>query len=161
MKNQTQHSTCTVPRIVVVTHGTLNLATSETKVTGSETVTGPCNTPLFSDDEKSSGICRACATAWEVEGNKFAGEPFQIIHDTDCAEDCGADLANISVQFDKPTKQFVAFVVHDTIGETTSGEMCYGASFQLFAQGKTEIEVTRKVATGHYNAPPVKGTATT
>lgn len=96
----------------------------------------------------ASHECELSATV--VEGPSSTAEPFSIVHDRDCASYCGADLANISTQFDEPTKQYVAFVVHDTIGETIDGDLCYGASFQVFAQGKTEAEVTAQVATGHY-----------
>lgn len=68
-----QFNTCTIQRIKVIRHGTLNILTGEMKDTGrEETVTEACNTPLFSDDERRIGICRSCRSGWEVKGNKFA-----------------------------------------------------------------------------------------
>jgi hypothetical protein len=55
---------CTKTRRVKQTTLTLNAGSGETSETGSAWVTGPCGTPLFSEAEKQSGICRSCASGW-------------------------------------------------------------------------------------------------
>jgi len=37
-----------------------------------EIVTEACGTPLFSDEEKRSGVCNSCRKGWEVKDNRFA-----------------------------------------------------------------------------------------
>lgn len=69
-----QHSTCTIVRTIVVTHNTMNMVTGEMTAGRKETKTEPCNTPIFTDEERHTGICKACRQGWEVEGNKFASE---------------------------------------------------------------------------------------
>jgi hypothetical protein len=64
----TYYVTCGVRRIVEIT--TLDSATmlpTETRVETKE-----CDTPLFGDEERATGICRSCRRGWEVEGNRFA-----------------------------------------------------------------------------------------
>jgi hypothetical protein len=65
-------SSCTILRTFKVTHGTLDLATGKTAKGRSETVTQPCNTPLFGAPETATGVCRSCAEGWEVPDNRFA-----------------------------------------------------------------------------------------
>ena len=67
------HHNCTIVRTFVRTHSTLNLNTGESVPSHSETVTEPCNAPLFGKSAET-GICRACASGWEAPGNLFASE---------------------------------------------------------------------------------------
>lgn len=61
---------CNIVRTFVVTVRTMNIVSGYTEPTGeSQTITGPCNTPLFG---KGNGVCEACRTGWEVPGNLFA-----------------------------------------------------------------------------------------
>ena len=62
---------CTIARTFVRTHGTLNLGSGEVKENSRETVTEACGVPLFGKDTKR-GVCRACASGWEVPDNRFA-----------------------------------------------------------------------------------------
>jgi len=64
---------CSILRIVVLRPATFNMVSGEMKSDGTEhVVTEACNTPLFQD--ASIGVCRACRTGWEVDGNKFASD---------------------------------------------------------------------------------------
>ena len=68
------HNLCGEIRVVQVTHGTLNIRDGKTRYGRTETVTQPCNAPLFSDQERATGLCRSCAAGWSVEGNRKATE---------------------------------------------------------------------------------------
>jgi hypothetical protein len=58
-------SSCHVERTRKVTHYTLNMMTGEQSPPLSEEMrTGPCNTPLFRDDERRCGVCASCAKGW-------------------------------------------------------------------------------------------------
>lgn len=68
------HDSCTIRRTFKRTHGTLSLQTGKCSEDRSEIVTEPCNTPLFEDLAKETGICRSCAEGWEHPENKFASK---------------------------------------------------------------------------------------
>jgi hypothetical protein len=74
-KPTTYHS-CIIVRTFERKHGHFNLNDPEEPIVydRTETVTGPCNVPLFSDEERASGICKSCRKGWETEGNVFASE---------------------------------------------------------------------------------------
>lgn len=56
---------CTKIRRALRRHHSLDMATGVMTDTGySEWTTGPCNTPLFSDAERTTGLCRACTDGW-------------------------------------------------------------------------------------------------
>lgn len=65
---------CTILRTFIRKYGTLNMATGASTSERQETVTEPCNLPLFGDVERKRGVCRSCAKGWEVDGNKFAND---------------------------------------------------------------------------------------
>lgn len=67
------YATCRIMRIKIVRHGRLNSA-GETVITHGETVTEPCNTPLFEETDRRLGVCRSCRRGWETGANKFASE---------------------------------------------------------------------------------------
>jgi hypothetical protein len=69
-RTQQHAGCCTIIRTFIVT--TMSPVTWEEQ--GKETVTGPCNTPLFGDEERRAGVCRSCRKGWEVEGNRFADD---------------------------------------------------------------------------------------
>lgn len=73
-KPKKQYSLCTIKRTMTVSHGTINMATGEHTTERTEVVTKACETPLFADKERSSGVCRSCRVGWDVEGNRFANE---------------------------------------------------------------------------------------
>jgi hypothetical protein len=62
-------NSCTVIRRKLVRTGTLNMITGEHQTTGEEWRTEPCGTPLFTDDERRSDICRSCASGWTHPDN--------------------------------------------------------------------------------------------
>lgn len=68
------YTVCTVRRTVRVTHGTLNMVTGESTRGRTETVTQPCGTPLFAEEEHRQGICSSCREGWNQDGNAFACE---------------------------------------------------------------------------------------
>ena len=71
-------SDCTKPRRWLVRHSTLSLGTGELGPSDkpSEWVEGPCGTPLFGDEERASGLCRACASGWtDPENYPLPEEP--------------------------------------------------------------------------------------
>lgn len=68
------HHSCVEMRVVRITHCKLNIRTGQLTDGHSETVTKPCDAPLFSDAERHSGLCRSCASGWSVEGNRKATE---------------------------------------------------------------------------------------
>ena len=64
------HSSCTCLRCKVIKHGTMQWGSNApAKYSHSEVVTEPCGTPLFADDERKTGICRACRDGWEHKEN--------------------------------------------------------------------------------------------
>jgi hypothetical protein len=68
------HSSCHVERTCKVTHYTMNMITGERSgPLSEETVTKPCGTPLFGDDERDRGVCRSCADGW-TDPNNYATE---------------------------------------------------------------------------------------
>ena len=62
---------CTIIRTYTVTHSKMNLVTGEITQGASETITGPCNIPLFG---KRTGVCDACAKGWTHPQNTFAND---------------------------------------------------------------------------------------
>jgi hypothetical protein len=68
------HHTCTVERYYRQSEGVIDLKTSEYRETGQTWVTGPCSTPLFSAFEKSTGVCRHCASGYSEDDNGFASQ---------------------------------------------------------------------------------------
>lgn len=70
---------CTVLRRRLVTHSTVDILSGESTDTGIEWVEGACNTPLFTDQERTSGICRTCESGWEHPDN-FTISPNQDYH---------------------------------------------------------------------------------
>lgn len=69
-----QHSYCTVLRHKTLRHGTINMNTGAFSAGEITQVTEPCNTPLFHEAERASGVCRSCADGWEVPGNRPASQ---------------------------------------------------------------------------------------
>lgn len=69
-----KHHSCIILRTMKITHSKMNLQTGQQTVIGEEIVTRACETPLFSDQARSSRICGSCSNGWEVEDNKFANE---------------------------------------------------------------------------------------
>lgn len=67
----TRHTSCTITRTFV--RKTYSFVDLKTPISA-ETVTEPCATPLFSEDEATTGVCRSCARGWEVPNNRFANE---------------------------------------------------------------------------------------
>jgi hypothetical protein len=70
---------CEVERQKVVTHGTLDLATGQHTIRSTETVIEQCGTPLFSEQERQSGVCHSCREGWSVEGNQPTERGLQTI----------------------------------------------------------------------------------
>ena len=60
---------CSTWRVKRIKHSSFNLLTGDETPRGEETVLEQCNTPLF---DEPSGICRSCATGWQVNGNRPA-----------------------------------------------------------------------------------------
>jgi hypothetical protein len=55
---------CAVMRRMLVKHGLININTGETRSGPEEWITRACDTPLFTEPERTSGKCRACAKGW-------------------------------------------------------------------------------------------------
>ena len=66
-----QSTQCTIRRIVVVRHSTIDMQTGKETPGKTQVVTEACGTPLFGDP---TGVCRSCAEGWQVKGNKFASD---------------------------------------------------------------------------------------
>ncbi len=66
---------CTKVRRMLVEYGTFNMATGESKKGKKEWVVQACGTPLFSADERKTGICRSCQSGWKHPHNYPADEP--------------------------------------------------------------------------------------
>ena len=62
-------SNCKIERRVVVSHGTFNPMTKRSTIRSTTTEIRPCGTPLFSEREIKTGICKSCYSGWSVEGN--------------------------------------------------------------------------------------------
>lgn len=45
-----------------------------------EWITGPCNAPLFSDEDERTGTCRSCRSGWETAENFPAPEFVRYVH---------------------------------------------------------------------------------
>jgi len=73
-KRPTFYRTCTIVRTFKRITRTVNVMTHAWRDEKVEMVTAPCEVPLFCDDEMETGICRGCATGWEVGDNRFATE---------------------------------------------------------------------------------------
>jgi hypothetical protein len=67
-----EFNSCTIIRTFNREHYTLDLSTNQRTFIKKETVTEPCNIPLFSGDFRKVGVCRACANGWTTESNVFA-----------------------------------------------------------------------------------------
>jgi hypothetical protein len=65
------HSFCSQMRRKLVRSGTLNLATGKTDLPNEEWRDEPCGTPLFTDGERQSGICKSCAGGWTHPENSL------------------------------------------------------------------------------------------
>jgi hypothetical protein len=61
----TMHDLCAVQRHTLIRR--LRLVSGEVEDEWWET--RPCGTPLFSQDERTIGVCRSCAGGWESDGN--------------------------------------------------------------------------------------------
>lgn len=48
----------------LVTHSSMSLSTCVRSESYQEWETGPCDVPLFSDEERAAGQCLACAEGW-------------------------------------------------------------------------------------------------
>lgn len=72
MNKPTTYRSCTVQRTFVRGHG--HLVDGKYVQESEETVTEPCNVPLFDDLGQQTGICRSCRGGWEAATNKFASE---------------------------------------------------------------------------------------
>jgi hypothetical protein len=68
-KKAKRFDSCTVVRRCLVTHGTLNIVSGAITESKSAWETKPCGTPLFGDDERASGKCKACAEGWTHPNN--------------------------------------------------------------------------------------------
>jgi hypothetical protein len=75
MAKKKRFDLCTVQRTVLVTHGTFNLNTGEHRKGEQEWKTGPCNTPLFGEESRKTGVCSSCKKGWSVPNNYFADRP--------------------------------------------------------------------------------------
>lgn len=80
MATPQHHNECTIRRKMMITQYTWNLATDEKKIKNQEWQIRPCGTPLFSDQERTTGICKSCAGGWthpnnfpcDINGNPIA-----------------------------------------------------------------------------------------
>jgi hypothetical protein len=63
------YSTCQTERTVLVKTQPLSKVGTDEGIEVVGWKTGACDTPLFSDVERSSGVCRACAIGWEHPEN--------------------------------------------------------------------------------------------
>ncbi len=72
------YTTCQVERRFVRKSGDLNALTGDYTERSAETVTGPCDTPLFGVVRHRRGICPSCEALWEVPHNVItpAGRTF-------------------------------------------------------------------------------------
>lgn len=61
--------TCRIIRRYLVTHSTVNMQTGEETLGETKWEVGPCNAPLFSNEERKSGVCKACASGWSSPTN--------------------------------------------------------------------------------------------
>lgn len=66
---------CRVVRTILVGSGSLNIETGEHTVGESYWETRPCKGPLFTDAERDTLTCSACARGWNHPNNYRAGEP--------------------------------------------------------------------------------------
>lgn len=68
-------------------------------------------------------------------------------HFPECAQDCYADERGLQIAQASPAYEgdddlsWYAFYSHDTIGQTYEGEPCYGAAFEVLAEGDTRGSV--------------------
>lgn len=53
-----------------------------------ETRVEPCGTPLFTNLETTTGVCRSCREGWEVEDNVFASPEERTRATTKQVADC-------------------------------------------------------------------------
>ena len=60
---------CKVVRRQFVGFGYLDTRTGKVTVEREEWQTGPCETPLFTEEERRAGTCRACASGWKTSDN--------------------------------------------------------------------------------------------
>jgi hypothetical protein len=67
-----EFNSCTILRTFNREHYTVNLYSGVKTFIKKETVTEPCNVPLFADLHRKRGVCKDCSEGWEVEGNIFA-----------------------------------------------------------------------------------------
>ena len=78
-KKPVRFTRCTILRTFKVTHTTMSMTGKKpTKKPWSEIVTGPCDTPLFTAGEETTGICNSCRKGWSVKNNHFATEEERI-----------------------------------------------------------------------------------
>lgn len=69
MAKPKRFDSCQTMRRVLIKKGTLNMGTGKTEMTGQERVDQPCGTPLFSDQERTTGQCRSCRDGWTHPDN--------------------------------------------------------------------------------------------
>ena len=68
-------------------------------------------------------------------------------HFPECAPDCGADEHGIQIAQASPNEgypddpKWYGFFSHDTLSETYEGDPCYGAAFEVLAEGDSRAEV--------------------
>lgn len=60
---------CTIERVMLIQHSKLDLSNGHQIPGMSETVTGPCDAPLFSRPTQAVGACSSCLSGWEVPDN--------------------------------------------------------------------------------------------
>lgn len=60
---------CKIERRILVTHGTLDLATGASNIERRELETRACGTPLFSEQERAVGACKSCLSGWTHKHN--------------------------------------------------------------------------------------------
>lgn len=77
MAKTTEFNSCTILRTFKRTEYTINVSTGERKFIKEEVVTEPCNIPLFSKDNRVTGVCRCCHEGWETEDNVFASDEWK------------------------------------------------------------------------------------
>jgi hypothetical protein len=65
------YSACNIIRVKAVETGHFNSGVMF-EADSMETRIEPHGTPLFTEQETMTGICRSCREGWEVEGNTFA-----------------------------------------------------------------------------------------
>jgi hypothetical protein len=66
---KSKYSLCIVEREKLVTRYALNLATGQKTLKYTSTEIENCNTPLFGEREKASGVCTSCYKGIEMDGN--------------------------------------------------------------------------------------------